>query len=154
MAPRADFECKPCGVKTGSVPVIHQNLPVSSVFCPACGKRRGFKRLYNAVQVSTRGHRVARFVDKRLQPAYDKKSGIEAGAKSFEQAHNAAMDRAYEEAPPEARKQMAGARKQGMIGRGVPAAAAWGAIDPAARADSRAYTFPMVQRTVRPEYQR
>lgn len=167
--PRADFECKPCQVKAGAeAPVVHENLPVTSMFCPYTGKRRGFKRLYNKVQVSTTGHRVARFIDKRLRPQADEHAKRTASAKGFERAHAVAMDKTYELAEPEVRQVLAesgamtggpstpiGYGPQGPISdaaRQARVGAALGSIDPAARRDSRNHTWPMVNRTVVPEW--
>lgn len=150
MRPRADFECKPCGVKAGSGPIVHENLPVSSMFCPYTGKRRGFKRLFNKVQVSTRGHRAARFIDRRLQPQMDEHAAKTSSAKQFEMERAAAMDKTYELAAPEQRQQIAQAGAMNPI---QPAKAAFSSIDPAARRDSHAYTWPMVNRSVVPSWE-
>ena len=127
--------------------VVHKNLPVTAKFCPACGKQRGFKRLFNAIQVSTRGHRAARFIDKRMQPAFDEHYKRQSAAKDFEKQATAAVARSVEEAPAAAREAFANANKGAIgmgTGRAVPAAAALGSIDPAARRDSREYTWPAV----------
>lgn len=151
--PRADFSCKPCQVKAGvAEPVIHENLPVTSLFCPYSGKRRGFKRLFNAVQVSTTGHRVARFIDRRLGPQSEKHAAIKSSSKEFASGHKAAMEKTYELAPPEQREQIAKLPQLGAAS--MTAAAAFGSIDPQARRDSRNYTYPMIKRQVVPEWTR
>lgn len=148
--PRADFECRPCGVKAGTGPVIHENLPVSSVFCPYSGKRRGFKRLFNAVQVSTRGHRVARYIDRRLGPQSIEHQARTDSAKRFERDQAEAMKRTVELATPEQRAQMA---QPSVLNGALPATAAFSSIDPAARRDSYNHTWPMVNRRVVPQWE-
>ena len=142
-SPRADFECKTCE-KT------YDDLPIASTRCPVCGKKRGFRRLFDRVQVSTRGHRVARFVDKRLKPAYDQKAAKDADAKRFERELAEAHAKNYELAPPEVREQLAGANAPTRGWR--QAAGALSQVDPAARLDSRMYTYPQTKRHVVPQW--
>lgn len=148
-SPRADFECKTCEATI-------ESLPVESIVCPRCGKKRGFRRLYNKVQVSTRGHRAARFIDKRMRPAFDQHTARQQSAKKFEDAVAEAKDRVYEKATPEQREQIAVHQgKDGMRAhRNIPAAAAMSMIDPIARHDSAHFTYPALKRRVIPEWQR
>jgi DNA-directed RNA polymerase subunit RPC12/RpoP len=151
MPARANFECPTCKATI-------EDLPVDSVVCPRCGKRRGFRRLFDTVQVSTRGHRVARFIDKRMTPAFDQHTSRQQSAKRFESAVVEAKDRIYEQATPEQREQIAAAQvNQGPNGMkaisNIPASAALAAIDPVARHDSAVYTYPAVKRRVQPLWQ-
>lgn len=150
MRPRFDFECSKCSRAAGSE-VIHRDLPKDSEFCPRCGAKRGFKKLFNTVQVSTRGHRQARFIDKRLRPMYDKHTGVKTGAKDFEKAARAAMDRAYEEATLQQREVLA-TNPQGLARGAVAASAAFSSLGPDARSASREHNWPMLQRHIRPEW--
>jgi len=151
-SPRADFECKKCEATI-------ESLPVDSVLCPRCGARRGFRRLYNKVQVSTRGHRAAKFIDRQMRPAMDQHTSRKASAKKFEDAVTEVKDRMWEKGTPEQREQLAAAGQQpGPSGMkthvNIPAAQAFGAIDPIARHDSAVYNVPALKRRVLPEWQR
>lgn len=46
--PRADYECKQCQA-------TYDDLPITSTRCPVCGFKRGFRRLFNRVNVATGG---------------------------------------------------------------------------------------------------
>jgi len=144
--PRADYECKTC---QRQIP----DLPLDAQRCPFCGHKRGFRRLYNKVQTSTKGHRQARFIDGQMRPAMDKHTAVRDSAKRFEQASSEAQAKAFELAAPKEREAMA-AHGLGIAGRAVPAAAALQSIDPAARMASRNYTYPALQRRVVPQWQR
>jgi hypothetical protein len=144
MRPRADFECKRCEKTI-------EDLPTESTRCPLCGRKKGFRRLYNKVQTSTRGHRVARFIDRKLQPAYDAKDARVSGAKKFAADLKAAEAKTIELGTPEVREAMA-QTKQGLgVGR-MAAATALSQVDPGARFDSQHFTFPAVKRHVVPQF--
>ena len=147
MKGRADYECKKCEATIA-------DLPLDCICCPRCGAKRGFRRLYNKVQVSTRGHRAARWIDKRLGPAYEKHDAIKAGAKNFAEGVKEATDRVYEKAPPEVREEIIKQANGMQVHRNVPAAAAMSMIDPAARQDSVNWTYPATKRTVVPIWQK
>ena len=146
MGPRADFSCAKCQA-------THEDLPVDAKLCPFTGARRGFKRLFNAVQVNAVGRQIAQKLDPMMQGPLDNKSEIQASAKRFEGALHEAEDRMYHAANPAQREALATA-KMGVTNRMIPAAQALGAIDPAGRIASRQGTYPaLTQRTVVPRYQ-
>jgi hypothetical protein len=146
---RANFSCAAC-----ERPLI-RNLPVDAERCPFCGsgEAKGFRRLFDTVQVSTRGRRVAKFVDAQLGPAYEQHGKVKDGAKRFERDAKAALTKAVELADPKTREAMDAAR-QGIVGRTASAKEAFGSLSPAARADSANYSWPVVNRTVVPQWQK
>ena len=74
MGPRGDFSCVKCGV-------THEDLPVESTRCPVTGFKRGFKRLYNAVNVSgAHQHAAAQIVDRVVAPEYNRQRAIQSEA--------------------------------------------------------------------------
>ncbi len=154
MAPRANFECRPC---EKTIP----DLPAESTRCPLCGKKRGFRRLYDAIQVNVRRPRPARilegkrdaakYIDEQMGPAVDRHTSRKDSAKRFETALKDVEDRIHEQATPEQRQMIEQHQgPNGMRRINVPAAAALGAIDPLARYDSANYTYPQIKRTVQP----
>lgn len=94
MGPRANFECKTCQT-------THEDLPVESVRCPISGHKRGFKRLFDGVQVG--GHRdAAKMVDKYAVQALEQ---VRRGAPNYN---------------PDFRSQTINAQAAvGMVGQGV-----------------------------------
>lgn len=149
MNPRADYECRRC---EKTIP----DLPVESIRCPMCGQKRGFRRLFNKVNTSTKGRRIAKFIDRRMRPAFDQHTSRQQSAKRFETAIAEVKDRIIEQATPEQRQQIAVHEgKDGMRAhRNIPAAAAMSMIDPIARHDSAVYTYPALRRRVIPEWQK
>lgn len=159
MPGRADYECKTCEATI-------EDLPVDSIACPRCGRKRGFRRLYNKIQVNTRRPRPARilegkrdamrYIDEQMTPAMDAHAARKDSAKRFEGAVAEARDRIYEQATPEQRAEIkAHEGPNGMRAhRNIPAAAAFGAIDPLARHDSATYTYPALKRRVAPIWQK
>lgn len=149
MRKYADFACKKCDRDI-------KDLPLDATRCPICGAKRGFKRLFNAVQVSTRGHRAARFIDKRMTPAMDQHTGRKQSAARFAGAVKEVEDRVWEQATAEQRAQIVEHKDPttGMRRMNIPAATAFGAIDPIARHDSVNYTYPQVKRQVQPLWQK
>jgi hypothetical protein len=152
MGPRANWRCESCA-KIQDVPeVIYEDLPVASTRCPVCGKRRGFKRLFDHVQVSTTGHRVARVLDPMMEPqltqASRAKDDARASATQLEQDHA----RAIEMSPAPQRAAMRAALQTGPTKWLSPqeASAAAAAIPMTARMDSRQYIWPHIRRRVRP----
>src|SRR5215831_14372953 len=156
MSPRANFECRSCEKTI-------EDLPVECTRCPICNKKRGFRRLYDTLRVNRRRPRPARYIegkqaaakyiDEKLQPAYDAHAKRKASAKNFEDGVKEATARVYEQATPEVREQIV---KQGngmALHRNVTAAAAFSSIDPQARMDSRTHTFPATRRVVKPIWQ-
>lgn len=134
--PRADFSCIPCAE-------VFRNLPVLSKRCPVCGKVRGFSRLYDGVQVSTKGRRIAKFIDPRMTRALDEHSEKVGGARSFKRDVAKALDVQYERATPETREAIVAA-KAAEPGKMMPAGAALGMIDGGARSASRNHNMPML----------
>jgi len=158
LGPRADFECHACRT-------LWRDLSVRVPVCPACGEGGPtWRRLYNAVQVSTRGHRIARFVDRPMQAQYDAYAAIQARRQHIEQTVTQAADRAWERATPEERAAQVqlGVDRESLLRTGgitaIPTrgpspvtGAALLARDPGARADSARYTWPVLDAmTVRP----
>lgn len=118
--------------------------------CPVTGARRGFKRLYNAVQVNAVGRQIAVKLDPMMDAPMAQHAEIKASSQRMGAAIKEAEDRAWEAANPKTREAMAAA-SQGIRGQGMGAAAAFGAIDPPGRLASRHGTYPMLtQRTVIP----
>lgn len=157
IGPRADFECGSCGV-------LWQDLPTSLRQCPNCGDDQAWKRLYTWVQVSTRGHRVAKFVDGPVGRSLESYQRQQERAEAARQQEAEAAARAWERARPELRAQLDAqglapdrVRRQGLI-EPIPAAGpspltGLGLLsrDPQAARDSRTYTWPVVDAlSVRP----
>jgi hypothetical protein len=92
VGPHADFECRTCEV-------TYSDLPAKSVRCPVCEKKRGFRRLFNRVQVSTTGHRVARILDPMMKPQLEQMDRINGEAKASHARLIADVDRQVELAP-------------------------------------------------------
>lgn len=134
--PRADFSCIPCAE-------VFRNLPVASKRCPVCGKVRGFSRLYDGVQVSTKGRRIAKFIDPRMTHALDTHADKVGSARTFKRDVAKALDVQYERATPETREAIVQA-KAAEPGRMMPAGAALSMIDSGARAGSRNHNMPML----------
>lgn len=105
MSPRADFECQQCQSR-------YEDLPVQCVRCPVCNRKRGFRRLFDAVHVAAKP--VAAFVDPLIRPALERRDEL-ANARA--------------------------AVRRDQI-RMVPAGTAMGAVDAGGRAVSRAYHDP------------
>lgn len=80
MGPRADFSCAKCAQ-------TYEDLPVASSRCPVCGLKRGFKRLFNAVQVARPASgRVAAMIEPMLeqkQTLMRSRQAIEARQRQF-----------------------------------------------------------------------
>jgi hypothetical protein len=144
--PRADFSCKSCALQL-------DDLPIASVRCPLCGKKRGFTRLYNKIQTNAKGRHIAKHLDKLIEPSHAQHAERKASAKRFKGALDEAEDRLWHKGNPKTREAI-DAHRQGVRGSGMAATAAMGALSPDARNASRAATFPMLtQRTVVPNYQ-
>ena len=74
MGPRANFECRHCQV-------TYPDLPVESVRCPVCSFKRGFRRLFDAVQVAgAHQHAAAQIVDRVVAPEYNRQRAIQSEA--------------------------------------------------------------------------
>jgi len=150
MRARANFFCPTCAKATGNPEHKILNLPLDAKFCPACGKRRGFKRLFDAINVSSRhSPHKHRYIDGKLEPLYKEHGERKAAAKNFETLGKEAMDRAWEKTPGQQREQIAAkhpeaiaAMQRGTVGHQIPAAAALGAVPRGARVDSQQYTYP------------
>jgi hypothetical protein len=152
LGPRADFECHACRT-------LWRDLSIRVPVCPSCGEGgKTWRRLYNTVQVSTRGHRIARFVDRPLQQQYDAYTALQDRQRRVAQHVQEAADRAWERADPAERQAQVqlGIDRQTILREGISAipltgpspvtGAALLARDPAARAASAAYTAPVLER--------
>lgn len=126
---------------------------VDPTHCPKGHKR--LRRLFNRIQISTTGHRVAEFIDPRLGPQSDLHATEVAKAKSFEKKLATAKDKTWELASPDERRQIAPVAAPGTpLVQPMNATAAFASIDPAARRDSLNHTWPMVKRNVVPLWER
>jgi hypothetical protein len=160
MGPRSNFECHNCWKRLPEPElegfpekvVIYEDLPIQSMQCPVCGFKRGFRRRFDAVNVSTTGHRVAKILDPLMAPSLNAasraKDDARTSAAQLEQDHA----RAIEMSPPPQRAAMRHALQTGPTKWLSPqeASAAAAAIPMAARMDSRQYIWPHIRRRVRP----
>lgn len=151
LGPRADYACKKCGKneQLDGAKVI-EDLPVGCVRCPMCGSKRGFERLFNAVNVIGGSARVAsQVIDAAMTPMFDKHSATKVGAARFEKAAEAAIDRSVHEATPAER-----AKSQPYKGSTViPAATAMGHIPQNVRQDCREVIYPaLTNKRVQPQW--
>jgi DNA-directed RNA polymerase subunit RPC12/RpoP len=140
MSPRADFSCKTCDT-------TYEDLPVASVRCPVCSKKRGFKRLFNAIQVSTNGHTVARVIDPVLGPTINQHAATQAETRASADRLLTERDMMYEKAEPAQRAQLASLAPGASPTTWNPARSQFAAIPPEARAHS---AWPFVRRRVVP----
>ena len=149
MGPRADFSCAHCSKKSER-PFIIENLPVKCLRCPICNHKRGFVRLFNAVNViGGNGRTVGKIIDQTLIPSLDKQAAQKQGAENWNKASQEAMERAYHVANPKQREQIA---NQGSYKPSVmPAAAALSTISPESKQASRDLNYhALTNRTVKP----
>lgn len=149
MKPRANFECVTCG-KAEGVPAMIPDLPIDIKCCPYCGKKRGFTRLFDSVNVmGGKSRKLHKALDQDMAPVYEKHAAVKDGAKRFTEGSAEAMEKAFAKATPDER-----AKAQPFVNRAMPAAAALGALPAQARLDSRECLYPMTQRKVEPIWQR
>ena len=154
MGPRANFECAHCSeVEFGAEPaqiVVYEDLPLKSTRCPVCGWKRGFRRRFDAVNVSTKGHRVAQVLDPMMEPqingAANAKGDAQRSAKQLAEDH----ERAVALAPEAARPAMRQALEGGPVRWLPPNQANLGMVSPIARRDSREHIYPHLKRRVVP----
>lgn len=153
MGPRANFECAHCTeVEYGPEPqqiVVYDDLPIKSTRCPVCGWKKGFRRRFDAIQVSTTGHRIAKVLDPMMEPQINQASMIRDDAKRSERQLAEDHQRAIEIAPEPVRPAMREAL-QGGPSKWMPARAALGGVSPQAAMDSRNHIFPHIRRRVLP----
>lgn len=116
--PRANFECANCTrvAELRDQTVVYDDLPVQSKRCPVCGFKRGFRRRFDAVNVSTTGHRVAKILDPMMEPQFNQASQIRDEAKAGEKNLREHQERALDGATPEQRE---GFAKAGVSPEGV-----------------------------------
>jgi hypothetical protein len=138
-SPRANFECR------SKCQATYEDLPVASVRCPVCGFKRGFRRLYDTIQVSTTGHRIATVLDPMMQPQFEQMDKTKAETKASEARIAADYDRMLHE-HPQVRAQ-APPRPVQWLG----AKAGLGLADAAARSDSARYIWPTLKHRVVPK---
>ena len=153
MGPRADFGCRNCGKSHGEPgDAVIVDLPVESKRCPVCGFRRGFRRLFNAVQVSTTGHRIAQRLDPMIQPTFDQATAVKDQARQSERDLVEAHARTVEALPESQRPAMREALSQGPVRflTAPEAKQAVGMIPPQARMDTRTHIWPHIRRRVVP----
>lgn len=139
--PRANFECRKCQA-------TYEDLPVASVRCPVCGFKRGFRRLFDAVNVSTNGHKVAKILDPMLAPQIDQFGQVKAETAASAGRLSTERDQMYEKASPDQRAQLAQMTAGGTPSRWTGGAK--GTFD-SIPADARAHSaWPFVKRRVVP----
>jgi hypothetical protein len=151
--PRADWECRNCttvefGPEAAQI-VVYEDLPITSTRCPVCGWRKGFRRRFDAVHVSTTGHRIAKVLDPMMEPQLNQHSMLKDDAKRSEKQLVEDQARAIEIAPEPARPAMREALDGGPV-KWVSPQAALGGVSPQAAHDSRHFIWPHVRRRVRP----
>jgi hypothetical protein len=153
MGPRANFECAHCTeVEFGPEPsqiVVYDDLPIKSVRCPVCGWKKGFRRRFDAIQVSTTGHRIAKVLDPMMEPQINQASMARDDAKRSERQLAEDHARAIEILPEPQRPAMREALAGGPS-KWVPAKMAAGGISPQAAYDSRHHIWPHINRRIVP----
>jgi hypothetical protein len=125
---------------------VYEDLPITSTRCPVCGFRRGFRRLYDSVNVSRKGPEMARVIDGPLGEQLNAHSIQKDAVKATERQWTEERDRAYEVSSPEVREQIATVTPPRPV-QWKSAAAQFGMVPPEARAAS---AWPFVKRTVVP----
>jgi DNA-directed RNA polymerase subunit RPC12/RpoP len=135
-SPRADFECQTCQA-------TYEDLPAESVRCGVCGKKRGFRRLFNRIQVATASRsgpevrefsgkrdQLRRQVDDLIQPMLERRQALMSGKE------------AHQQKAAQVQEQIAAAPRPNM-----PAGAAgWHqAIPSESRDASRGITWPVIE---------
>lgn len=143
MSPRANFECRRCQA-------VYEDLPVQSVRCPVCSFKRGFRRLFDAIQVSTTGHRVAQVLDPMMRPQLEQMDQTTATAAASAKRLREEHERGIAHAPEAARPALREALAQGPVRFQPNAGAVLGGIPAQARLDSRHHLFPHLRRRVIP----
>lgn len=118
---RANFECAGCGQ-------YHADLLMSAKFCSECGGQ--LTRLFDAINVSTKGHTQAKLVDPLVEPQFN----------HAQELRDAAKAERLELAKAEARLVVPEAQRS----RPQNFAAAFGAIPMDGKIASRATSFPML----------
>jgi hypothetical protein len=152
--PRANYECAHCtAVEFGPEPtsiVVYDDLPIKSTRCPVCGWKKGFRRRFDAINVSTTGHRVALVLDKMMEPQLNQASMMKDDAKRSERRLAEDHQRAIEILPEPQRPAMREALADGPVRWLPPHQANLGMVNPVARSDSRNHIFPHIKRRLRP----
>lgn len=145
MAPRADYECRKCRT-------TYEDLPVDSRRCPICGWRRGFRRLFNGVQVSTKGHKIAQVLDPMMDSTINTHTAQQREVREARGRLAEARDEALHRTSGPERQAIAETVPIGATrwASGQAAASAFAAVPAEARFDSRHYIYPHIKRTVVP----
>lgn len=151
MGPHANWECLHCtevefGKDAGQI-VVYEDLPLKSTHCPVCGWKRGFRRRWDAIQVSTKGHRIAKILDPMMEPQMIQAGQARDAAKASEKQLAEDAQRAIEILPEPARPAMRQALEGGPS-KWMNAKAALGGISPQAAYDSRNFIMPHIRRRV------
>ncbi len=81
---RANFECKKCAKLSERSEVVYEDLPLESQRCPVCGVKRGFKRLFDAINVAAESHARTMLTDKLVQPQWEQFHEQREAAKRLE----------------------------------------------------------------------
>jgi len=141
LKPVANFDCVRCGKI--------EDLPVDCQRCPYCGKKRGFERLYDSINVMSGNTRTTgKVLEEKLAPLYERHADQQAGAKRFAEASAEAMEKTYEKATPAERAQM-----QPMTGHVLPAGGVLSSMSTQARQDTRECITPaLLNRRVKPAW--
>src|SRR5574337_637678 len=82
--PRANFACKKCAKMKGVEEVVYEDMPLESLRCPVCGAKRGFKRLFDAVNVAAESHARTMLTDKLVEPQWQQFHEQREAAKRLE----------------------------------------------------------------------
>lgn len=136
MKPKADFNCRTCEA-------VIEYLPIDSKCCPVCGKKRGFFRIYNNVNIGTG---MVKQTDMLIGEEYERVSTIKQGAAEHVQVVQEAKDRVMEKGTSEMREAISqaesGSKKWSGRSTGIPSAKIVGAIDADMRQISRERLYP------------
>lgn len=136
MKPKADFNCRTCEA-------VIESLPIDSKCCPVCGKKRGFFRIYNNVNIGTG---KVKQTDMLIGEEYERVSAIKSGAAEHVKVVQEAKDIVMEKGAPEIREAVSkadnGNKKWSGRSTGIPSAKIVGVIDPDMRQISRERLYP------------
>jgi hypothetical protein len=84
MGPRANFSCKKCATANAVAEVVYEDLPTQSARCPVCGAKRGFKRLFDAINVAAESHARTQLTDRLVAPQWEQFHTQREAAKKLE----------------------------------------------------------------------
>lgn len=152
MSPRANFSCAHCTKLAGHIDaeIVYEDLPLTSKHCPVCGFRRGFRRRFDAINVSTNGHRVAKILDPMMRPQLEQADKLKADVSESHKKLVEEHERGIAHAPKEAQPALREALAKGPVQWTPNPAQTLGMIPGGARLDSRTHLFPHIRRRVVP----